>query len=216
VINAAAVVGFLQSYNGAVTAVATVFIGVFTLVLVIVTRRQAILTKQSVQISERALTDLERAYIYVEKISSDVPIYLSPTTAWAEDRHGPRFTFSVINFGRTSGNIQFAVLIFEVKNTLPAAPTRLRVMYANPDAESVEIIIGPDRPYEFPEMKCTGGFTHAHVEEMKAGTSHLYCHGFFTYIDIFGKSHTTKFCRRYWVERDEWPPIGGRERNSAD
>jgi hypothetical protein len=59
------VIGFLETYNGAITALATVAIGIFTCVLVIVTRRQAILTKASVKISERALTELERPYLFI-------------------------------------------------------------------------------------------------------------------------------------------------------
>jgi hypothetical protein len=58
-------IDFLQTYNGAVTAFATCFIAVFTIVLAYVTRRQAILTRQSVRISERALTDLERPYLFI-------------------------------------------------------------------------------------------------------------------------------------------------------
>jgi hypothetical protein len=53
------VVDFLQTYDGAVTAVATVIIAAFTIVLVVVTNRQARLTKESVEIANRALTELE-------------------------------------------------------------------------------------------------------------------------------------------------------------
>ncbi|HUZ62165.1 MAG TPA: hypothetical protein VMU82_00470 [Acetobacteraceae bacterium] len=62
----------MQTYNGAVTAVATVFIGVFTCVLARVTRRQGKLTEgavkaasRSADIAEKALTDLERPYLYI-------------------------------------------------------------------------------------------------------------------------------------------------------
>ena len=73
---------FCRPYNGAITALATGAIGVFTFVLVIVTRRQAILTKKSINISERALIDLERPFIVVENIWSDMDIYLAPNSAW--------------------------------------------------------------------------------------------------------------------------------------
>jgi hypothetical protein len=65
-------IDFLQTYNGAVTAAATVFIAVFTVVLSIVSRRQAILTRDSVRIAERALTTAERAFVFVEDFDPDV------------------------------------------------------------------------------------------------------------------------------------------------
>lgn len=65
-------IDFLQTYNGAVTAVATVFIAVFTVVLSIVSRRQAVLTRDSVRIAERALTTAERAFVFVEDFDPDV------------------------------------------------------------------------------------------------------------------------------------------------
>ena len=58
-------IDFLQTYNGAVGAVATVFIAIFTIVLAVISRRQAILTRQSVRIAERALTELERPYLFI-------------------------------------------------------------------------------------------------------------------------------------------------------
>lgn len=61
----------LQTYNGAVTALATMFIAVFTVVLAIVSRKQAILTRQSVQIAERALISTERAFVFVEDFVPD-------------------------------------------------------------------------------------------------------------------------------------------------
>ncbi len=62
----------LETYNGAITALATVAIGAFTFVLVIVTRRQAILSKQSVAISERALTEIERAFVFIDGFETEI------------------------------------------------------------------------------------------------------------------------------------------------
>ncbi len=210
------VVGFLQAYNGAITALATAAIGIFTLVLVIVTRRQAILTKQSVRISERALVELERPFIFVHSIGSSARYFLVEKPIWAEGKQSPGFTLTIFNFGRTPGNIEASALFIEVSDEIPAEITKLHIVVPSPEAESVEIIIGQGTSFDFPSCACRHPFTHEHAKAVWAGTSHLYCHGFFTYRDIFKNTHTTKFCRRYVVGRDEWPPEGGLQRNSGD
>jgi hypothetical protein len=62
----------LENYNGAITALATIAISLFTLVLVIVTRRQAILTKEAVRISERALISTERAFVFLDDFDPEI------------------------------------------------------------------------------------------------------------------------------------------------
>lgn len=172
-------------------------------------------TKKSANIAESALTDLERSFIVVDNIKSDAGFYLNPLTRWDEERTNPQFTLSVINYGRTPGNIDFAAIFFVVSSNIPPEATRLHLITASPDSESIEIIIGPNKVFAFPEMRCNPRLTHADVETIMAGTHHPYCHGLFTYRDIFGNCHLTKFCRRYWRERNEWPPHGGIERNSS-
>jgi hypothetical protein len=65
-------VDFLQTYNGAVTATATVFIAAFTIVLALVTHRQAVLTRKSFGLAERALISTERAFVFVEDFDLDI------------------------------------------------------------------------------------------------------------------------------------------------
>jgi hypothetical protein len=209
------IIDFLQTYNGAITALATVAVSTFTGVLVIVTRRQAILTKESVDVSKRALIDLERPYIFVQEIKSDVTFFLKPSTVWSSRPQGPRFSLSVFNYGRTPGNIEAAAFFFEVCDKIPDQITKLHITVPNPSAESVEIVIGQQTPFSFPDCKCKHAFTRENAAAINAGKSHLYCHGFFTYRDIFRNVHTSKFCRRYVPGRGEWAPEGGMERNSG-
>ena len=63
-------VDFLQQYNGAVTAVATILIGVFTLVLAIVTSRQAKLTREAIDLSRREFNASHRPRISVRAFES--------------------------------------------------------------------------------------------------------------------------------------------------
>ena len=91
-----AIVDFLQTYNGAMTA-ATIVIAAFTTVLGVFTVKLAYFTKKSVRIAERALTDLERPYIYIfgakgVELESGNPNWF--------------LKYSVANYGRTPATIE--------------------------------------------------------------------------------------------------------------
>jgi hypothetical protein len=173
---------------------------------------------RSAKIAERALTDLERAYVFIDEIKSNILSYLSPNTVWNPDRSGPGFHFSIINYGRTSANVTITIISFEVLAEIPPEIIipAFDVAAASADAHDIEIIIGSDRPYTFPGQACREPFTREHANRLRAGTATLYCHGAFTYLDVLKKLHPAKFCRRYDVRRDEWVPAGGRQRNSYD
>ncbi len=172
--------------------------------------------RRSVAISEQALTDLERAYIFIEKIRSDITVYLDPNLGWDPEHSGPGFYFSVVNYGRTPGNIDLAFICFEVADRMPDEPGEDPAMAANLDAESAEIIIGGDRTFVFPSMRCRYNFTPEHAGRMRARKTTLWCYGWFRYLDIFARPHTTKFCRRYDIGFNEWVPEGGKRRNSGN
>jgi hypothetical protein len=59
---------FFEAYNGAVTAVATIFIAIFTVVLALVTNRQARLTRESLKIAQQAMVTGNRAYISIRSV----------------------------------------------------------------------------------------------------------------------------------------------------
>lgn len=59
---------FLETYNGAVTAVATVFIAVFTIVLAYVTSRQARLTKDAVDLGRAEFIASHRPKLVVRQV----------------------------------------------------------------------------------------------------------------------------------------------------
>jgi hypothetical protein len=61
-------IGFLETYNGAVTAVATVFICAFTFALVCVTNRQAKLTREAINLSNKEFTATHRPRIVIRFI----------------------------------------------------------------------------------------------------------------------------------------------------
>jgi hypothetical protein len=96
------ILNFVDLHNGAVTAVATIFIATFTIVLAVVTRRQARLTRivakaaqRSASVAERALVELERPFAFVEVI--DAGIGINPTSGFLIGFAGQQFRFQVIN-----------------------------------------------------------------------------------------------------------------------
>jgi hypothetical protein len=208
---------FLQNFNGAITAAATVAIGVFTFVLVIVTRRQAVLTKESVRISERALVDLERAYIFVQQIGGDLDPFVTMDDGSGNPRFlVPDFSVTLVNYGRTAGNIDLGTIRIEILEKIPPEIQQAMITASHPGAQSAEIIIGPNNTYTFDRLTFEHPFKYEHGLAVRKGTMSIYCHGFFSYLDIFGNSHPIKFCRRYALNHPrEWVPEGGRERNSA-
>lgn len=206
----------LEAYNGAITALATATISIFTLVLVIVMRRQAILTKQSVRISERALTELERPYIFFGRIETDISSYFRPNLSWNPENTSPEFVLYVVNYGRTPGNIDTAAIWIDFAEAPPVDTPVDSLTSSHPDASDASMIVGPTLEFSFPSMRPRQKFTFAVRDSLREGKLQLYCHGIFVYRDIFNNSHATKFCRRYDPRRDEWVPAGGQERNRAD
>ncbi|MGA2891861.1 MAG: hypothetical protein ABSE22_03265 [Xanthobacteraceae bacterium] len=176
-------------------------------------------TRKSASISERALVDLERAYLFIEGIvgeGSNLIFYLDITANWNPKTDWPTFRFSLVNYGRTAGNIDFGLIRFEVLTQIPSEMTKTAALNSPEYSQVVEIIVGPDRPISWEGLKCEHDFTKEHGTGIRNGTSFLYCHGLFTYFDIFMKSHTIKFCRRYDPRSGDWAPDGGKERNYSN
>lgn len=62
------VIVFLQEYDGAVTALATIAIGIFTFCLVIVTNRQARLTREAIALTRQELISTHRPRIILRDV----------------------------------------------------------------------------------------------------------------------------------------------------
>jgi hypothetical protein len=121
---------FLQDYNGAVTAAATVAIGVFTWFLVRVSSRQAKLTKAAVEaataqaeIAKRALTELERPYVFIFNVGRLEAEVINDDPEFSGDALFS-VTYSVANYGKTPAVIERAQAGLIVAQTL-VEPDRL-------------------------------------------------------------------------------------------
>ena len=94
-------IDFLQTYNGAVTAAATVFIAIFTIVLALVSRRQARLTRASIDLASKEFIASHRPIIRIKRITP-------PQTLVPDERL--QLTVEAVNVGDTQA------LIFEMGN----------------------------------------------------------------------------------------------------
>jgi hypothetical protein len=197
-----------------------VAIAFFTLFLVAIGALQGVYIRRSVKVSERALTELERAYIYIKSIESNVRLFLRQNLPWPINPK-PIFIFTLVNHGKTSGNFEEGIICFQVLKGMPTEADLIRhnervKAEPDPDAASVEIIVGPGKKYPLPPLGTSEEFTIENANNIIAGTAFLYCHGWYRYIDIFMKPHTAVFCRKYIVKTHEFQPAGGKERNHYD
>jgi hypothetical protein len=210
--------GDLLRDSAFVTALATIAIAGFTLTLKRSTDKLFVATSESVDVAKRALTDLERPYVFFHGIDCNMNFYLSPNTGWNQERHSPEFFPTLINYGRTPANLVFGAVFFEVGRFIPPEfePPSDSDPVDDPSAEWVEIVIGPNSDYKFSSQRLRHIFPHAYAIGIRDGAMNLYCHGFVTYRDIFKNVHWTKWCRRYLPRRGEWQPDGGLERNGSN
>jgi hypothetical protein len=71
---AAAVLDFLEKYNGAVTAAATIFIAAFTIVLALVTGRQARLSREAIDLARSEIAATHRPKLRVRNVVLENPL----------------------------------------------------------------------------------------------------------------------------------------------
>jgi hypothetical protein len=183
-----AIIDFLQTYNGAVTAIATAFIAIFTLVLAYVSRRQAKLTRESIALARAEFTSSHRPKIRIKHVwlvafGSDQPV-----------------TVDIVytNVGDAKAIISSIGMDFNV---------------IKPDAQLPPDMTPPGRPYiNYPE--CGLGVTtrtgnvlslarlsDERVQAIRNGAKLLCCFGFIEYFDAgpeeTRKIRRTAFCRVY-------------------
>jgi hypothetical protein len=197
-----------------------VFTGLLTLfngLLFVSTIGLWLATRKTASISERALIDLERAYIFVQQIGGDLDPFVTMDDGSGNPRFlVPDFSVTLVNYGRTAENIDLGTIRIEILEKIPPEIQPTMITASHPRAQSAEIIIGPNNTYTFDRLTFEHPFKYEHGLAVRKGTMSIYCHGFFSYLDIFGNSHPIKFCRRYALNHPrEWVPEGGRERNSA-
>ncbi|MFI5023303.1 MAG: hypothetical protein ACHQRJ_16855 [Alphaproteobacteria bacterium] len=171
---------------------------------------QACLLRRSVKVSESALTDLERPFVYAEVTKPGIKIEYEPSIdPDASLLQGENVAnFSVIelcfnNFGRTPA--QLTEIYYDI---LPAQKGDI-VDPVDPNTTKgrglpIGAIAGKDRPYrESENIFRKFAFDPSTGEQVGRGDKSIWVVGFIRYRDIFGNKHITGFCMVY-------DPIGDR------
>lgn len=189
---------FLDQHNGAVTAVATIFIAIFTVVLAVVTRRQAVITKDLVATtrnSAEALPTLERAYLFIEMAPYNTEIL----DRLRSDKQ-PRIDYIVKNYGKTPAVINEIFTRVISWHDLP------EVRYEGlPDVFRDAVVAAgevypPDAKRGYWLTQCLDHTLNAsEIKDLKEGKSYLWFYGRVKYRDIFSRQRETGFLWRYYV-----------------
>jgi hypothetical protein len=161
---------------------------------------------RSAAISERALGELERPWIFVE-LSKD--LLGNPD----DDIEGPYALFDITNHGRGPAIIEEFHGEISSNDLRPVAPM-LR--------DEFHGIIGPGKAMERCKIYCPAGFTYDASVDPAYGTSfpvplpaekgwEVFLRILIHYLDIAGSGHDSAFCWRYdrgvcrWVKFEEEP-----------
>jgi hypothetical protein len=158
-------IDWLQAYNGAVTAFATFWIAIFTVVLALVSRRQARLTKRTADIAERALVELERPVLYV------IDNFSSINNPLSDEGGGNTTRCRIANYGRTPATIYEICEQFFKGDDLPSEPR-----YSN--KKSIQMVVAPGTSIRMTSPKISPG---------------TYYFGYLKYRDILGLKYTKGF-----------------------
>jgi len=185
------VVGFLQTYNGAVTALATVAIGFFTYFLVRVTNRQARLTRAGIEIAQKEFIASHRPKIRIRRITvispQDIP---NDGTGLPIPPLLPNRRVSVrieaANIGDTQASVYEMGIDIYIPGPFNAAP--------NPYPG-----IPPVLPGQEVQMTASGArpISDAEIDAIEVGTSELRLLGIINYRDDNGVIRSTSFARVY-------------------
>jgi hypothetical protein len=185
------ILGFFDDHNGLITAIATVFIAAYTIVLARVSRMQAGFIAAQVRLAREEFITTHRPKIIVRAFQMMNPDF------GAGDR--PRFIFIAQNIGDTQARItevRSATLVLQNNERIPND-------LAFPHHEPFNVVLRSGQKEVFPG---NGGVPLVGEEHMQvfADTHMLLCLGTLTYVDDLGTERETGFCRRYRNQSRQW------------
>lgn len=187
---------FLEDHNGAITALATVVIGVFTVVL-------AQSTNKLWEESKKATESAEKAAL-AAKSSADVLPLIERAYVFAK----VRFDKGVPSIFRSDGTYSFTVL-FVNRGKTPAVISMLRGYATVADVPPIQLNTIP-RPAAEPlpeglviasgnafSQTVMAHITNDDLRDLNDRSRRLYCVGLIKYRDILGEDRETGFCWEY-------------------
>jgi hypothetical protein len=174
---------FVDTHNGAVTAIATIFIAVFTVILAIVTSRQARLAQAAIKLATDEFNATHRPKLHVRNI------VIKPSFSKGKLLTGQ---FYISNVGSSPATIteSHCESLCNV-NGLPMERPYEGLDGNNPIGKKT-LLPGQSWPALFQSETPFLGFPEAH---------RLFVMGWVEYVDNGGTRRRTAFCREY-IEKD--------------
>jgi hypothetical protein len=172
-------IDFLQTYNGAVTAAATVFIAVFTIVLAIVSRRQARLTRASIDLANKEFIASHRPRIRVRRITPIGGLLLPNTQL--------NFLVEAANIGDTKATVvEVGMDVYVAGEPFNAVP--------RPYPNFPPLIAGKEVRMTITTLRA---LSEAQIDAIEVGTSEWRLLGIINYADDNGVMRSTSLARVY-------------------
>jgi hypothetical protein len=209
-----AVVDFLQTYNGAVTAIATVIIAAFTVILGIFTISVARSTRKAAEASTKAVQTAQAEFVASHRPKLLVRNIVVNPTRTLDGRELPPFSansviegqFFIANVGGSRADILDGYcMVFWTREGLPMRrpyeggtdnlQTLGRTLLSG---QSITVLFRGDRPIDADVAQTVG---HSIARGFR-----LYVMGWITYADINQDVRRTSFCREYTPTGGFSPP----------
>lgn len=187
---------WLESHNGAITAIATIFMAVFTWRLWVSTNRLW-------QSGERALTQTERAFVFLDGFNVELTTAKDANTStdYLPEEYKSRPEFYITRFAvqprwKNSGNTPVRNMSIRVNWLGPRGPEEVIFPdYEFRDGSTTRIFLGPNaiEPSEFIEIPSVQELVNWGLNPTRVEPK-VFVWGRADYADIFGRNHFVQWC----------------------
>jgi hypothetical protein len=203
--------GWIELHHDLVDGVSVAVTALFTIILGVSTVLLWCATSEAAKIARRALTELERPFVFAE--ASD-PTESLGTAGWDAMMAAQRGEIKITlhNYGRTPAVIT-RLWMEPSSHAKGAQPAPINPLSVGGRELPVGVVAVADRPYSESENIPTSIFTDA--EEIAAGRLIPWIVGFARYTDIFDRHHITGFTQRFDVVGKRFVVWGDKRYNYA-
>ena len=171
--------------------------------------------KRSADAAERALVDLERAYIFFGEVTENGLEYDREKNSVSA---GKALKYSVVNYGRTPAILtEYFVADILVTRSLDertiTMPLPVNPMMNPGRPLPVASAVGQGQKPEFKYLDIILNMNRIAFSMINGPKVHIFFMGYIRYIDIFGQRHRMGFCVMYDDDTAKFSAIGGMEYN---
>ena len=187
----------LQQYNGAVTAVAAVLIAIFTIVLALVTNKQARLTKEAINLTRAEIVSNYRPRLRIRNVVvTPANLSMVPRMGIFQPNHPVRGQLYVVNVGGGAATItESQCMVFWTTSGLP-----MRRPYEGEDGNNqiprMKLEAGQSTIGLFLSDDLLGNGASTIGNNIPNGLT-LFVMGWVEYADEKGIKRRTSFCREF-------------------